>query len=237
MEGILVAWQRIDNKRKLFYIFSHIVSEQIEIKVRIEGEEISFTSKFSRFNPVITPSAYHRGSHLVIEPLLPENGNPLIRAFPRVKVEFIVSRTIYRCIMEYIGTRSVYSRFGLILTCPEYIEVRKKPWEGRLSYKPPKRLMVEFRPGKKSGNDKKYKLNVHNLSEFSLELIITQKDSDLRRILHEGERLEEMTFVSSSAMIKSNGIVENISKINDGEYKDCNLLRIELPDIRKNRAS
>ncbi|MFC1515934.1 hypothetical protein ACFL7E_04150 [Thermodesulfobacteriota bacterium] len=232
-----MAWQRIDNKRKILQIFNFVLTGQIEIRVRIEGEETSFTSKFSRFNPVIAPSAYHRGSHLLIEPLFPETGNTLIRSFPRVHMEFIVSRTIYRCIMKYIGTRSVYSRIGLILTCPKYIEVREKPWAGRLSYTPPKRLKVEFKPRKKSGGNKKYKLNVHILSEFSLGLIITQKDADLRRILHEGDILEEMTFVSSSAMIKTSGIVQNISKIENGEYKDCNLLRIELPDVRENRVA
>lgn len=229
-----MAWQRIDNKREILQIFNFTLTGQIEIQVRIEGEEALFTSKFSKFNPVITPSAYHRGSHLLIEPLFPEAGNALIRSSPRIRTEFIVCRTIYRCVMKYIGTRSVYSQICLMLTCPEYIEVRKKPWSGKLNYNPPKHLKVEFKAGKKSGKDKKYELNVHSLSEFSLGLIITQKDADLRRILHEGDMIEEMTFVSSSAMIKTNGIVEEISRIKNGEHKDCDLLRIELPDLREN---
>jgi len=53
----------------------------------------------------------------------------------------------------------------------------------------------------------------------------------LLRIVQKGDRLDDITFLTSWSMIKANGTVSHITKIEDGKQKGCYLLGIDSREI------
>ncbi len=91
-------------------------------------------------------------------------------------------------------------------------------------------VSVEFRLPMGGEKDKTYVLNVYDRSKHGFGLLVTEKDFDLLKILNPGDRLRNITLYSESIMIKMDGIVRHKTKIEEGKYKGCYLLGIQLPD-------
>jgi len=72
---------------------------------------------------------------------------------------------------------------------------------------------------------------VLDTSKTGLALLITDKDSDLLRILDKGDTLRKMAFFGARVRIKEDGIVRHITKVKDGEYRGCYILGVYAPDI------
>lgn len=221
--------QTLDNKRKIIRVIEHLIAKRIEIRIWLEGEKTIFTSRFIRVDLGSISSGREPG--VIIEKLFPEEGNALIQSLPKVAVEFSISQSLFQCSLKYIGISNIPPHIGFILSLPESLEIEEKRSEERFVFEHPEFISVEFRLGKKTKKDRLYQLNVLDCSEHGLGLLITLKNFDLLRILHEGFKLEDMTFFSSWAMIKVNGTVRHITKIEDGEYKDCYRLGIHSSEI------
>lgn len=226
-----MPWHNLDNKQKIIQIINHLITKKTELKILIEGEETVFTSQFIKITQKNTPSKAGNVPELIIEKLYPETGNTLIQSSPKVVVEFLVNKNTCRCHVEYIGASSTYPDLGFIVSFPESIEIKEKRREDRFVHEMPEFVSASFRLGKGTKNDKTYNLNVHDYSRYGLGLLITKDDFDLLQILKKGDKLQEINFYATWAMIKVDGVVRHMTKIKEGKHKGCYLLGIESSDI------
>jgi hypothetical protein len=111
------------------------------------------------------------------------------------------------------------------------MEIEENRKEERIRYQIPEFVYVEFKLGKKHKEEKVYNLKVMDCSNNGLSMVVTKKDFDLLQKVDEGEKLKDMTFFATWAMINVDGTVRHKSKIEDGKYKGCFMLGIETPDI------
>jgi len=226
-----MAWLTLDDNRKIRWVIDQVISKRIEIRIWVQGEKTLFTSKIIKTNHGSISSEIQRRPELIIEKLFPEKGNSFIRSLPEVAVEFFINQNLCRCSVECIGLSNTPPHLGFIMSFPESLEIEEKRREERLTHETPEFISAELRVGKKSKRDKLYELNVLNSSRHGFGLIITRKDVDLLRIVQKGDRLDDITFVTSWSMIKANGIVSHITKIEDGKHKGCYLLGIDSREI------
>ena len=107
-----MAWQTIDKKQKIMQLFNHMVITQSEIRIRLKGENVDFKSKFNKINQEHVLSEIGRKPELIIEKLIPEKGNVLIRSSQEVTAFFSPQQRLMRCNLKYIGTSGKYPHFG-----------------------------------------------------------------------------------------------------------------------------
>jgi hypothetical protein len=225
-----MAWLTLNNDQKILQVVNHLISEGTEIKIPMKEEKCVFHSKLIKVKQENPLSEQGEEPQLIIEKLSPEKGNILIQSLDQVTVEFFIKDSLCRCNLAYIGI-STHPYIGFIVSFPESIIIEEKRREERFTYDTPELISVEFSLGKKSKKDKQYELNVLDCSEYGLGMIITQRDFDLLELLHKGDKLEDITFFATWAMIKVNGTVRHITKLEDGAYKGCYLLGIESPNV------
>jgi len=226
-----MAWLTLDDNQKIMQVIDQVISERIEIKIRVKGEKTLFTSKIIKINHGSISSEMDRGPELIIEKLFPEKGNPLMGPVPEVAVEFSLNHNPCRCTVECIGSSTTPPHVGFIMSFPESLEIEEKRREERLTYDTPVVFSAGFRLAKKSKRDKLYELNVLNCSKHGLGLLVTRKDLDLLRIVKKGDRLDDILLLTSWAMITVSGTVGHVTRIEEGKHKGCYLLGIDSHDI------
>lgn len=226
-----ITSRTLNNRRIIVQLVNHLISKRIEIEIRFIGKKGVFTSRFIKLKLEDPSSEIGKRLMLIIEKLWPHEGNTRIQSYSEVDAKFFINQKPCRCTLEYIGINNMAPHFGFILSFPESVKIGEKRREERIPYEISEFITVEFRLGKKTKKDKLYELNVLNRSRHGLGIIITQKDFDLLRILHKGDKLADILFFTSWSMIKVDGIVRHITTIEEGEYKGCYLLGIESVDI------
>jgi len=226
-----ITWRNINSRRTIAQRVNHLISKRIEIEIRFIGVKNTFTSKFIKLQLEDPSSEIGKKLSLIIEKLSPPEGNTHIQAYSEVEVKFFINKKPCRCTLEYIGINNTAPHFGFILSFPESVKIAEKRREERISYEASEFITVEFRLDKKTKKDKLYDLNVLNHSRHGLGIVITQKDFDLLQILHEGDKLADISFFTSWSIMKVDGIVRHFTKIEEGEYQGCYLLGIESADI------
>lgn len=221
----------LDNRQKITKIVTHLILNRAQIKVGINGSETLFTSKFIKIDRGDSSSRIGWTSKLIIEKLVPEEGNTLIQSVPEVYIEFPIKENLFRCLVKYIGISSTHPYFGFILGLPESIEIKEKRKEERITPERLELLSVRFKLGRGAKKDKVYGLNVRDSSRHGLGLLVTKKDFDLLQLVNEGDKLHDMAFFAESALIKVNGTVRHKTEIEEGRYKGCYIIGIESADL------
>ena len=122
-----------------------------------------------------------------------------------------------------------YPHFGFIVSFPESIEIEER--RGDVRTKMPEFVSAEFSLKKGREKDKVYDLNVLDVSSHGLGLLITKKDFDLLQILNEGDKVENITFYATTAMIQVNAAVAHKTEIEHGEYKGCYILGLKSEEL------
>lgn len=225
-----MSWLTLNNKQKILQIINYLIFERAEIKISIKEEKSLFSSRLIRLNQEDPLSKTEETPQMIIDKLIPEKGNALIQSVPHVTVGFIIKGNICQCSLKYVGI-SGFPNIGFIVSFPESILIAEKRVEERLTYETPEFVSVEFRLGNNGNEDKLYELNVFDYSKHGLGLLITQKNVNLLKLMHKGDRIEDITFFASWTMIKVSGTVRHVTKIDEGKYKGCYILGIESPDI------
>ena len=225
-----MTWITVNDRQKITLIVDHLTSKGKEIKIRANGDKTPFTSKFLKMNQDNPSSEMGNGAKLIIEKLSPEKGNALIQTLPKVTAEFLINKNLCRCNLDYMGI-STHPHIGFIVGFPESMEVEEKRREDRVPLERPQFISVAFSLSKNSNGEKQYELNVLDCSKYGLGLLITEKDFDLLGLLNIGDKIENIAFFASWAMIKVNGTVCHFTKLKEGDHKGCYLLGIDSPDI------
>ena len=226
-----MEWETLDDKKRIRNVIESLVSAQAQIVIQIDGIESPFTTKFIKIEDK-KKSGFGTKRGLIIEKLLPEQGNELIQLFPEVAIRFLIKESIYRCILQCLGISTIYPYYGFFMGFPEYLEIKEKRRDERFVFEGPELISAEFKLGETKRRNKLYQLKVHDYSKRGLGLIITQKDFDLMKNLRTGDKIEEISFYAPEAIIKSvDGYVRHITKMKEGENEGCYILGIESTDI------
>lgn len=223
-------WLKLDNAEKIGKVIEHIVSHKMEILLNVRGEKTPFTSRLVEIkkeddftNPTQEPG-------LIIESLTPNKGNTLIRRTSEIVVEFLLHGKRCRFPVAYVGTKNTPAHIELVVSYPKSIEIEENRKEDRCTYVSSEFVCAEFSLAKGSPKDRSYEVNVLDCSKYGLGLIITEKDFDLIAALKKGDKLEGIQFFTPWAMVKINGTVRHVTKIEDGEHKGSYVIGIESPD-------
>jgi len=228
-----MKWHVLDNKKKILRILQKSVSHKTEIKVRIRGAKTPFTSKLLKIVEAGTLLELENlemdaEAQLIIEKLKPTKGDDLIQSFPDVVMEFLVNENACQCTARNMGVSNIPPDFGFIMSFPEKLEIQEKRREKRTRYEEPKMVSVEFRWPTGGGKGRTYTLNVFDRSKRGFGLLVREKDFGLLKILNRGDALENMTFYSESLMVRTDAVVKHKTRIEEGEYRGCYIVGIEL---------
>ncbi len=226
-----MAWYTVKNRREITSILDHVMSGSVPITLRIEGKKASFESKIIKIDHEGAGREIGGPPRLIVEKLVPDEGNALIQSIPGVAVEFSLNRGLCKCFMNCIGTSSEYPYFGFILSMPEAMEIQEKRREERVLYDMPEMVAVEFAVDKGPARGKVYDLGVIDCSKHGLGILVKEKDFDLLESVDLGDRLRDIIFYATWARIQVDGIVRHKTRITDGKYRGCYILGIESRDI------
>jgi hypothetical protein len=230
----IMTWNAVVERSKIVEIMDDLVGEYAEIKVLVPGDRESFTSCILKFDRRKALSMSKREPEMIIEKVRPDRGNTLIQASSELVLEFPDRENLCRCSVQYLGISSEYPYFGYIVRVPDLIEIRERRREERFTYEAPDFVTVEFTLGGGNSPEKTYELNVLNCSLHGLGVLITKEDSDLRKRVRRGQKLDGMTLYAESSMIKVDGIIRHVTKIKEGPHAGCYLLGIESKEIIEN---
>ena len=226
-------WKAINKEQQIIDIIHHLISQKTEIKVSIQGEKTAFTSKIIKINHGDICSKIGKRPELIMEKLVPEKGNTLMKSFPEFVMEFFIDENLFRGSMKYIGISDTYPYLGIIVNLPKAVEVEEKRKEERFAYEMPNFVSAEFALKGGPIEDKVYNLKVLDGSVHGIKLLVTQKDFELLDVLDNGVRLNDISFFAAWAMIKVDGTVRHKTKIEEGKHKGCYVLGIESDEIIK----
>jgi hypothetical protein len=235
LEGTM-KWHVLKDREKILRIMNHLITKKTEIKVRIRGEKAPFTSKLIKIEKteVLSESFVNTTEvALIIEKLHPAKGDSLIQSFPNVIMEFKVYDYLCQCSVQNIGVSNIPPYYGFIMSFPDALEIREKRKEPRIVYEKLEMVSVEFRLPMGGEKDRSYTLNVLDRSKGGLGLLVTQKDFNLLKVLNPGDKLQNMTLYSESLMMRIDAIVKHKTRIEEGNYKGCHILGIELREGSK----
>lgn len=226
-----MGWRTLKNRQKIMRIVDHLLGKEIDINIKIKGDNTVFTSRILALKKSSSPSDTLTEPVMVLKKLLPDKGSSLIQSVQNASLEFQVNNSSVRCSVNYMGVSSTPPNFGFIVTIPESLEIEDKRTNERHTFDLPDFVSAEFKIGKGTSEEKVYELNVMDCSRYGLGLIIDQENIDLVQKVKKGTLIKDMVFYAAWARIKVNGIVQHISKIEDGKCKDGYLLGIESKDI------
>lgn len=226
-----MSWHLLHDKEKITGIIRYLINEQIEIKVRIEGEE---TQYFSRFIEVVpgsdqgdVPASSDEMVELVMDKLVPERGNTLIQQFPEVGVEVLTDGHLCRCHTEYICTNNTYPYYGLMMSFPEFLELEERRRGERIMLESPEVVSAVFKLVKGHKRDQSYELNILNYSDHGLGLLVGEKDLRLLQVLKPGDTIPQITIFAELGLIHMDGTVRHKTRIEDGRFKGAYVLGLE----------
>lgn len=229
-----MEFSSIENKEKIVEIFRLLVSRNTDIKVRIKGEKIPFTSR------VIHLNSEHNGeqtprpeeiSQLLIEKLTPDRGNTLIQSSQDVVVDFNLDDRSFQFDSLYTGTNSNPPYFGITMNFPELLRVRETRREKRIVIEVPEFISVEFKQKVQGAKDKMYELKAVDYSKHGLGLLVSESNSELLEILKPGNNIKDMTFFARRTLIKVDAKVIHITEIKEGKDKGKYIIGLESNEI------
>jgi len=226
-----MGYKNLENPQKIIKIIDHLISTKYDIKVIIKGESSPFTSKIINADQNYPSLAQGTKPIIIIDRLLPEKGNNLIQSSETVVLKFVISDQQCICSAKYIGISSMPPFFGFILSMPEMIDVEDRRIEKRVVYDIPDFLLAEITLEKGTKEEKGFELDVIDCAAHGLGMIITEKDLDLLKRVKVGDVIKDINFYASRAMLKIDGTVRHLTRIEEGKFKGGYYIGIESKDI------
>lgn len=231
--GAIMSWSILRNEEKITCIIEYLISNQTDIKVRIEEVESDYNSRFIQ----VLPAAEHEDGcltkdgrlELIIEKLAPDIGNSLIQQFPDTSIEFLINKYSCRFYAKYHSISTIYPHYGLMIGFPTFMEIEEKREDERLPITSPESTSAIFGLVGDYRKARLFKLNIINHSSHGLGLLVTKKDFDLLQTLNPGDKLPEITLFST--ITRMNGTVKHKTKIEDGKYKGNYIIGLESDSI------
>ncbi len=218
----------VETKEKIREVIGFLISHKREIRVHVEGETAPFTSRIIKVNYGDILSKIGKGHELIIENLVPDAGNALIKSSSRIVIEFLLRGTPCQFEAKCLGKSNEYPYIGLIVSFPQALKV-----EDRRGYERDGRRIPDFTDAVltvRNSEDRTYRLEIIDRSPDGLGMLITKKDFDLLGMVKEGDKLQGLELYASTAMIKVNATVRHKTQIKDSKYKGYYTLGIKLDE-------
>lgn len=217
-------------RQKIREVIGFLVSRKREIRIQIEGNTAIFTSRIIKVNYGDILSKIGRGHELIIENLVPDIGNTLIKSSPGIVIEFILRGTPCQFDARYLGKCTEYPHIGLIISFPEALKIEERRSHERDGKRIPDFVNAVFTLRKGAKRHRTYKLEIIDRSPDGVGMLITKKDFDLLEIVKEGDKLQDLEVYAASAMIKVAGTVRHKTAIKDPKHKGSYALGIKLDE-------
>lgn len=207
-----------------------LISQGQEIRAQIPGQVTSYASKIIKANCGGVHSRYGSGPHLVIERLIPEEGNRSIKPGNHLLIKFLLAPSFCSFRIQYLGPRSDDPDSELVVSFPESIALPERRRRNRNSDKIPDFISVVLKSKKGSQKDKKYELAVLDYSTQGVGILVSEKDSELFEAVQEGDRIEDITLFAPKTVIKVDGTVRHKSKKTGEDAEGCYVLGIQFDE-------
>lgn len=110
-------------------------------------------------------------------------------------------------------------------------EDREKRREHRITAKLPDFVYVEFSLERPKGKGKDYRLNVVNYSNHGIGLLVSEKDFGILKFLKKGDRIKNITFYASWALITVDTTVRHLTKVEEGPYGGMYVIGVETREL------
>jgi hypothetical protein len=230
-----MTWYSTRDRETIIKILQLGISRKIDVKVQIKGHGETFNTKMihmDTFSRDAEGDSDSEGQHkLIVEKLTPEKGNGLVQRSHEVALEFSVGTRLLKFNTRYSGISSIHPYFGLILGLPESLSITEVRREERFRPKTPEFVYVEFALPKADQKTPLYKLNVLNYSRHGLGLLVQQENLDLVHMLKAGDRIKDMVFYATWAIIKVDVTVRHVTRITEGGHKGAYVMGVQSDEI------
>ena len=219
-----------DTKQKIREVIGFLISRKREITIQMDRDPGMFTSRISKVNYGDILSKIGKGHELIIQNLVPDTGNALIKSSPRIVIEFVLRERPCQFDAKYLGQCTEYPHIGLIVSFPQALKIEERRSHDRDGERIPDFVNAVFTLRKGAKRDRTYKLEIIDRSPDGLGMLITKKDFDLLDIVKEGDKLRGLELYASTAMIRVSGTVRHKTEIKDPKYKGSYALGIKLDE-------
>jgi len=208
----------VDDKASIITIVRYMVSEGMEVKVRIQGADETFGTR------VIAIKEFVEGDRIIVEKLYPQEGNTLLQSAPHMELSFDLKDKVATFATTFMGINSEAPLYGLMLDIPTSIQLEEKRSEERINEGLEKILSVSFTL---EGGDKQYQLPVGNIGSSGIGLIVEKPNFDLFEKLQLGDLLRDIMIFLPVATMTIDAAVRHMTLIKEGQFRGCYLLGIE----------
>ncbi len=208
-----------ETKQNLRKLIDFLISHKREITVQIEGNRTLYTSR------IISAD-----SKLIIEMLVPDTGNSLLKMSPNVEIQFLLGEKSCQFDSRYLGASTEYPHIGQVVSFPESVKLADRRTYDRDSGKVPAFLygILALRKGTESAET--YELEIINRSAYGIGMLITKKDFGLLEIVKEGDELQDLELYAPTAVVKVTGSVRHKTKLEEPKYEGSYVLGIKLDE-------
>ncbi|MBW2094256.1 MAG: hypothetical protein JRI80_05160 [Deltaproteobacteria bacterium] len=110
-------------------------------------------------------------------------------------------------------------------------EGREKRREHRIATRIPDFVYVEFSLETSKGKAKHYRLNVINYSRHGIGLLVSEKDFGILKFLKKGDKIKNITFYASWALITVDTTVRHLTKVEEGPYGGMHVIGVEAREL------
>jgi hypothetical protein len=226
-----MAVNRLEDRQKITRILDHLISTKYEIKVLVKGDGNPFSSRILKSEQNRPSLVKGTKSIIIIEKLQPDKGNNLIQTSEKVVLKFFISEQPCTCTVRYVGISSMPPFFGFILSAPEIIEIEEKRREKRVVFEPPDFQLAEIYLRKGTKDERRYELSVIDSVSHGLGMIVPEKQLDLLDMIKKGDVIKDIHFYAPNAMLKVDGLVRHITRIDEGRFKGGYYIGIESKEL------
>jgi c-di-GMP-binding flagellar brake protein YcgR len=228
-EGI-VSPHIAETRQNLRKLIDFLISRNREITVQIEGNRTLYTSKIISADYGDLLSKISDESKLIIEVLVPDSGNSLLKMSPNVEIQFLLGEKSCQFDSRYLGASTEYPHIGQIVAFPESVKLADRRSHDRDSGKIPAFLygVLELRKGTEGSAT--YELEIINRSAYGIGMLVTKNDFGLLEILKEGDELQDLELYAPTAVVKVTGSLRHKTKLQEPKYEGSYVLGIKLDE-------
>ncbi|MGD8985593.1 MAG: hypothetical protein PVH99_12925 [Desulfobacteraceae bacterium] len=219
-----------ETKQNLRKLIDFLISHKREITVQIEGNRTLYTSRIISADYGDLLSKMNEESKLIIEMLVPDTGNTLLKLSPKVEIQFLLGEKSCQFNSRYLGESSEYPHLGQIVSFPESVKLADRRSYERDSGKIPVFLYAILGLRKGAESTATYELEIINRSAHGVGMLVTKKDFELLGIVKEGDELQDLELYAPTAVVKVTGSVRHKTKLEEPEYEGSYVIGVKLDD-------
>ena len=139
-----MKWQTINKNSDLLNLINILISGKSDIRVIIDKQKKSFTSKIINIPSNNNPGE-EKHNELIIERLDQDQGNDIIQTASQIHIVFSFGNKLYKCLTKHIGINSTPPFQGHIIQFPDSFHVEDTRRDERHTYDSPEFVSAEFR--------------------------------------------------------------------------------------------